>query len=186
MAFDVKGGGGPKDGASHVSHDDAKEYFRKAIEYVTQSEAAKNVYDKLQTLGTQIPVEVVHDDNDFYAHAYAGGGFVHWDPLSALKITEGGWQSPAVGLIHEMFHAYQEFCLKDIYPNMPQRLVSLGPGAGGGKDPVSKEEIATVEFEGNVCKQLGKLGHNNETARTTYHYAIGSIDVTGPTSTGKA
>lgn len=185
MTFVVKGGGGPKGGATHVSHDSAKEYFRQAIEYVTKSEAAKTVYDTLHRLGTEIPVEVIHDDNDFYAHAHAGGGFIHWDPLSALQVTESGWQSPAVGLIHEMYHAYQEFCLKDLYPNMPQKLISTGPG-GGGKGPVSKEEVDTVVFEAKVCKQLGRLGHENETPRTTYFYVMGTIDVTSPTSTGKA
>jgi hypothetical protein len=182
--YEVKGGGGPKGSAGHVSHSSAADYFRQAIEYVTQSEAAKTVYDTLNRLPTKLPIEVVHDDNDFYAHAYAGGGFVHWDPLSALKVTESGWQSPAVGLIHEMYHAYQELVLKDIYPNLPQKLVSLGPGAGKGA--VSKEEVDTVVFEGKVCKQLGKLGHDNETARVTYAYAIGSANVTSPTSTGKS
>jgi len=186
MAFKVKGGGGPRGGANHVSHSSAAEYFREAIAYVAKSEAAKTVYDTLEGLGTEIPIEVIHDDNDYYAHAYAGGGYVHWDPLSALKVTESGWQSPAVGLIHEIYHCYQELCLKTLYPSMPQKLVSLGPGNGGGKSNVSKEEIDTVVFESKVCQQLGKCGHKNETPRTTYFYVLGSVNVTSPTSTGKA
>ncbi|HEY7336714.1 MAG TPA: hypothetical protein VH639_17605 [Bryobacteraceae bacterium] len=186
MALEAKGGGGPKSSASHVSHAKAADYFREAIEYVTKSQSAKTVYDALERLVTKIPVEVIHDNNDFYSHAYAGGGYIHWDPLSALQVTEGGWQSPAVGLIHEMYHAYQEFVLKDIYPNMPQKMVSVGAGAGGGSVGVSKEEVATVVFEQNVCKELGKLGFTNETPRLTYARVTGTADVTSVTSTGKA
>src|SRR4051794_19150054 len=168
MAFDVRGGG-EKEKPEHVSHEQAEKYFRAAISYVTKSAKAKHVYDELEKLPNKIQVNVFNcNGEDFYAHAFSpGGGYIQWDPLNALQVTEGGWQSPAVALIHEMYHAYQEHILKDIYPNMPTRLVADAPG--NPKRPASKEEIATVDFEKNVCKQLAELGHANETARITYH-----------------
>jgi hypothetical protein len=181
MAFNVRGSGAPP---NKLSHDQAGKYFAAAISYVTQSDTAKLVYDRLDALPNKILIECNLTDDDAYAHAYAGAGYIAWDPLSSLKVTDTGWQSPAVGLIHEMYHAYQEFVLKDIYPNIPQKLISGGP-AGGGKQPVSKEEIATVIFETKVCQELAALGHTNETVRTTYFRCVGTERVKSPSATGR-
>lgn len=180
MGFDVRGSGAPP---NNLSHDMAGKYFLQAINYVTQSDAAKQVYDVLNANENKFKIITNLAEDFAYYHAHGGGGYIAWDPLSALQITENGWQSPSVGLIHEMYHMYQEFILKDIYPNMPTRLISVGPG-GGIKQPVSKEEIATVVFESKVCSQLAALGHDNETIRTSYFRNIGTRRVKGPTATG--
>ena len=182
MAFTVKDFG-IKGQGNHMSHVDAAKYFGAAVTYLKKSELAATVYNTLEHLPNYIPV-LVWDCNgdDYFSHAHAGGGLINWDPLSAMQVTEGGWQSPAVALIHEMYHAYQEYVLKDIYPNMPQKLVSTGPGTG--KAAVSKEEVDTVVFEGKVCKQLAALGHANETVRASYYRYIGIRPVKSPSATG--
>ncbi|WP_156678814.1 hypothetical protein [Sphingomonas profundi] len=182
MTIIVKGGG-EKGQPSHVSHEQAGKYYASAIAYLSKSPVAKHVYEALESLPNEIPVFVTNcDGEDYYAHAHAGGGFISWDPLSALEVVHGGWQSPAVALIHEMYHAYQEYVLKDIYPNMPKKLVSTGPGTV--KAEISKEEVDTVVFEAKVCKQLGMVGHGNETARASYFRCISARPVKSPTATG--
>jgi hypothetical protein len=47
-------------------------------------------------------LEIIHDGNDRYDPATRT---VYWDPHSALQTTEGGHQTPALGLGHEMAHA---------------------------------------------------------------------------------
>jgi hypothetical protein len=166
-----------------VSHEQAQRYFDTAIAYVTKSNQARIVYEAVNQLATEVKVYVWNcNGNDFYAHAYAGGGYIQWDPLNALQVTQDGWQSPAVALIHETYHAYQEHVLKDIYANMPTRLVSAG--AGQPKQQVSKEELDCVVFESNVCKELHKSGHTNEAVRLTYLRSIGTQAVKSPTATG--
>jgi hypothetical protein len=183
MSFTVRGGGGGKSDPFHMSHEQAAQHFAKAIAYVTKSAKAKEIYETLDRLPTEIPIYVLHcDGDDFYAHAHAGGGYIQWDPLNALEVTQGGWQSPAVALIHEMYHAYQEYVLKDIYPNMPKKLVSTGPGTM--KAEVSKEEVDCVVVESNVVQQLQQLGHGNETVRASYYRCIGGRPVKSPSATG--
>ena len=182
MAFVIRGGG-VKGQPDHMSHEKAGQYFLAAIKYVTKSEAAKQVYDTMDRLPLEIPISVLHcNGEDFYSHGYAGGGFIQWDPLNALEVVTGGWQSPAVALMHEMYHAYQEYVLKDIFPNVPKKLVSTGPGMA--KAEVSREEVDCVVFETKVCQQLAKLGHSNETVRVSYYRCIGGKPVKSPSSTG--
>jgi RHS repeat-associated protein len=47
-------------------------------------------------------LEIIHDGNDRYDPATRT---VYWDPHSALETTDGGHQTPALGLGHEMAHA---------------------------------------------------------------------------------
>ena len=47
-------------------------------------------------------LEIIHDGNDRYDPATRT---VYWDPHSALETTEGGHQTPALGLGHEEAHA---------------------------------------------------------------------------------
>lgn len=42
-----------------------------------------------------------HDDDSYDAQTRT----IHWDPYSALRTTQGGHQSPALGLGHEADHA---------------------------------------------------------------------------------
>jgi hypothetical protein len=51
---------------------------------------------------------------------------------------------------------------------------------------VPKCEIATVAFEAQVCEELARLGHTNETKRTSYIRELGTAAVTSVTATGKA
>jgi hypothetical protein len=47
-------------------------------------------------------LEIIHDGNDRYDPQTRT---VYWDPKSALQTTDGGQQSPALGLGHEIAHA---------------------------------------------------------------------------------
>ena len=47
-------------------------------------------------------LEIIHDGRDRYDPETRT---VYWDPHSALQTTEGGHQTPALGLGHEMAHA---------------------------------------------------------------------------------
>ena len=59
---------------------------------------------------------------------------INWDPNSALQCTDGGTQSPALGLGHEMAHADAPWYSKYIgwvpwpsYDNLEERRVIQGP-----------------------------------------------------------
>lgn len=47
-------------------------------------------------------LSLIHDGNDRYD---PNTRTVYWDPNSALETTDGGHQTPALGLGHEMSHA---------------------------------------------------------------------------------
>jgi len=184
MAFEVRGGG-MKGAASHVSHEQAAKLFNDAIAYVTKSDKAMNVYETLNRLPDKIAVFTFIGAEDHYMPKLGGGPYIEWDPLSSLKVTSSGWQSPAVAVIHEMFHAYQDLILKDIFlvnGGFPEKTVR---GFAGNQELVPKCEIPTVAFEAQVCEQLARFGHTNETKRTSYIRCLDTVQVKSVTGTGR-
>lgn len=185
MGFKIKGGGGPKTAATHISHDQAARLFREAIEYVTKSDIAANVYGAVDRLSQDVTVNVYGGAEDQYMPVQLGGPYIDWDPLSAMQVSVGGWQSPAVGVIHEIYHAYQDLVLKDIYTQNGAFVLRKARGFNGQEEMVPAAEIPTVAFEASVVEQLQKLGHRNETKRTSYIRNVGTQAVKSVTSTGR-
>jgi len=76
--------------------------FAEARRYLSEGvpEAAK-LFDRAVREG--LTVNIIDDHND---RAYLGRRIVYWDPRSALTTPDMINQSPALGLYHEMVHAF--------------------------------------------------------------------------------
>jgi len=80
----------------------AERAFDAAVHYLERDTAMRAVIAKVEHSRTSLTLRIVHDGADRYEPET---GAVVWDPLSALRTTAGGRQSPALGLGHELAHA---------------------------------------------------------------------------------
>jgi hypothetical protein len=62
----------------------------------------REIFECAERAGRTIHLRVNHHDDDSFD---PGTDTVNWDPFSALRTTDGGKQSPALGLGHELDHA---------------------------------------------------------------------------------
>ncbi|MBV9648492.1 MAG: hypothetical protein JO043_13580 [Candidatus Eremiobacteraeota bacterium] len=81
---------------------DAERPFEAAVRYLRRDSAMERVVTRVEHSRTQYTLRIVHNGNDRYDPA---SHTIAWDPTSALRTTEGGEQSPALGLGHECAHA---------------------------------------------------------------------------------
>ena len=75
-----------------------------AFTYLSRDSVARSLIDRIEHARTPHRIVIDRADNDGYdpyTHT------IRWDPHSAIVTTEGGSQSPALGLIHELDHAVQ-------------------------------------------------------------------------------
>jgi RHS repeat-associated protein len=119
--------------------------FDKAVEYLKQDEGMSEVYHLLKNSPEIYTVEMNNSDDDSY---HPGTKTIKWDPMSALRTTGGGAQSPALGLGHEMAHAAAA-----------EPVQVIMPGSGYG----DSEEYRVIKyFETPAAKNL------NEGVRTDH------------------
>ncbi len=84
-----------------MSKEEKKEY-QAAKDHLKGSDRAKQLFNRIEKRRTEFKFSLNKTDDDSYdpkTHT------VNWDPKSALKTTDGGKQSPATGLAHEIDHA---------------------------------------------------------------------------------
>jgi hypothetical protein len=108
---DQSHGGPSHDGASHGdvvrygslevpakhAHD-----FETAAAYLSKDPSMAAILQKAQQLDHPLHLQINHHNDDSYDPTT---NTVNWDPHSALETTDGGRQSPALGLGHELDHA---------------------------------------------------------------------------------
>lgn len=103
----------------------------EAFGYLAHDPVERSLIERLERSRTPHRIVIDHHGNDSYdpnTHT------IRWDPLSALLTTEGGSQSPALGLGHEMDHAVAAARRYDLgadsvdfaYDNAEERRVILG------------------------------------------------------------
>ena len=83
----------------------AQRDFERAVAYLTRDPVERALFDRLERGPQQVTLTANREDADYYdpsAHA------IHWDPHSALRTGDGGRQSPALGLGHEVDHAVHD------------------------------------------------------------------------------
>lgn len=76
--------------------------YVSAKRYLCRDRLERCVFAKLEHQAAQTHLRINSHNNDSYdsiTHT------LHWDPSSALRTTQGGRQSPALGLGHEADHA---------------------------------------------------------------------------------
>ncbi|GAC1303187.1 MAG: hypothetical protein NVS2B3_09100 [Vulcanimicrobiaceae bacterium] len=76
--------------------------FVAAERYLRGDSIMARTFDDLERGPNPIVVRGNRRDDD---HFEPTTRTVAWDPYSALRTTDGGWQSPALGLGHELVHA---------------------------------------------------------------------------------
>ena len=76
-----------------------------AFAYLSRDSVERSLIDKLEDGSRTYRLAVIRDGNDRYDPSTAT---IYWDPHSALRTTEGGTQSPALGLGHEIDHAVED------------------------------------------------------------------------------
>lgn len=106
-------------------------YFRKAESYLRRDPTMRHIVDDLER--SPKIVRIVGDaiERDSYMPRTRT---IYWDPLSAARTLDGGRQSPALGLGHEMAHADMDprrqnalmNRIVDKYDNDEERRVIVG------------------------------------------------------------
>lgn len=103
----------------------------EAFGYLAHDPVERSLIEQLERSRTPHHIVMDHHGNDSYdpnTHT------IRWDPFSALLTTDGGSQSPALGLGHEMDHAVENPSRYDghadavdfDYDNAEERRVILG------------------------------------------------------------
>ncbi|BDE07894.1 hypothetical protein WPS_31700 [Vulcanimicrobium alpinum] len=109
----------------------ARKNVEAAFAYLSQDAVERTLIDRLLHGPAQHRITINHHDDDSYdpnTHA------IHWDPHSALLTTDGGRQSPALGLGHEIDHALENARIEDRlqamldpdYDTLEERRVIVG------------------------------------------------------------
>src|SRR5947209_19229934 len=89
--------------------------FERAQAYLGKDPEALQILDRLENAHHKYAVRIVDNGNDRFDSSTRT---IYWDPHSALRTTAGGKQSPALGLLHEEDHAYEN----DVAPHKQLRL----------------------------------------------------------------
>jgi hypothetical protein len=92
-------------------------------------------------------LEIIHDGNDRYDPATRT---VYWDPHSALQTTEGGHQTPALGLGHEMAHATGNRHDNAVLSNTPD-----------ARYDTKEERRVILNYENPAARELGESTRSN-------------------------
>jgi hypothetical protein len=82
----------------------AQRAIDEAFAYLARDPVVRSVIERLERsrVGHRIAIDHRHDDSYLpWSHT------IRWDPTSALRTTDGGRQSPALGLAHELDHAVE-------------------------------------------------------------------------------
>lgn len=153
-----------------------KEAYTSALAYLEKgSPTAKAIITALHSDKAHIDVAICTAGSEPRATKYFTSKFVfegdgtptvHWNPGYQLDITAGqkGFQSPALGLLHELGHAKQWLDGKAAYEKRHNAAI------GGSKaDMEAIEEDNTKRHETVVAKELG------EPWRTQYKNYGGTI-----------
>ena len=78
--------------------------FDRAVAYLGHDSVERDLFARLERGAQHFTLVPNARNEDFYdpnTHT------IHWDPHSALQTTQGGYQSPAMGLGHEVDHAVE-------------------------------------------------------------------------------
>lgn len=78
--------------------------FDRAVAYLGADAVERSLFDRLENDAARVTLTVNSRGRDYYnpnTHT------IHWDPHSALRTSDGGAQSPALGLGHEVDHAVE-------------------------------------------------------------------------------
>jgi hypothetical protein len=102
--------------------------YSLAAAYVARDPDARHVLHDVAAMRRDIHVRRARHGNDRFDPQT---NTVYWDPHSALRTTQGGRQSPALGLIHELAHAAEQ----------PRREAALEARSVAGYDNLEERRV---------------------------------------------
>ena len=76
--------------------------YESAKRYLCRDSSERAIFTKLEHRAVAVHLRINSRNDDSYDSTTRT---IHWDPNSALRTTQGGHQSPALGLGHEADHA---------------------------------------------------------------------------------
>jgi len=80
----------------------ARTDFRRAVRYLERDGRMREIVRRAEHAGRTLHLHLNHRGDDSFDPST---DTIAWDPHSALQTSEGGRQSPALGLGHELDHA---------------------------------------------------------------------------------
>lgn len=83
----------------------AQNDFDRAVAYLRRDPVERALFDRLEHGAGRVTLTTNHHDADSFD---PNTHVIHWDPHSALRTSDGGRQSPALGLGHEVDHAVHD------------------------------------------------------------------------------
>lgn len=109
----------------------ARSDYDLARAYLTRDPLERRLFERLNGSVRHFRLTINHRDDD---HFDPNTDTIAWDPYSALRTTQGGTQSPALGLGHEVAHAVEAPSREDrltarrlpLYDNAEERRVIRG------------------------------------------------------------
>lgn len=82
----------------------ARSDYDLARAYLSRDGVERRLFERLNTNARHFHLTINHRNDD---HFDPNTNTIAWDPYSALRTTQGGTQSPALGLGHEVAHAVE-------------------------------------------------------------------------------
>lgn len=109
----------------------ARSDYNLAREYLMRDSVERRLFERLNASPRHFYLTINHRNDD---HFDPNNDTIAWDPYSALRIAQGGTQSPALGLGHEVAHAVEAPSREDaltshrlpLYDNAEERRVIRG------------------------------------------------------------
>jgi hypothetical protein len=83
----------------------AQRDFDRAVHYLRRDPVERALFDRLERGPHEVTLTTNRRNDDEYD---PNTHVIHWDPHSALRTDDGGRQSPALGLGHEVDHAVHD------------------------------------------------------------------------------
>jgi hypothetical protein len=134
--------------AAPAQHD-----FDRAVAYLRRDPVERSLFDRLEHGAHRVTLTTNRHDVDYFdpnTHE------IHWDPHSALQTGDGGRQSPALGLGHEVDHAVHDG------PREWQRAQTFDP-----RYDTAEERRVITGSERHAAHTLGE-GVRSDHAGATY------------------
>lgn len=127
--------------------------FRSAERYLARDPIERKIFRRLEDTRTRFHLAINNRDNDSFD---PNTDTIAWDPHSALRVTGGGRQSPALGLGHEADHAAEDPKINQYLGSIPDRYYD------------NKEERRVITgSERHAARILGESVRHNH-GGTTY------------------
>jgi hypothetical protein len=131
----------------------ARRDFDAAVAYLSRDPVERALFERLEHGSQHITLTTNRNNVDYFdpnTHA------IHWDPHSALRTAEGGRQSPALGLGHEVDHAVHDG------PREWQRAQTFDP-----RFDTAEERRVITGSERHAARTLGEAARADH-GGTTY------------------